>query len=200
MSLVYGIMNDYVKGLDTFPKTLQDAFALLTETRGRRVAKSVLEGSSFAQGQVEGGGFTPACWGCQEEGVVLSECTKPACMERWRKKQAKRAANGVGLAQVEANWHDCDEEVNWDEAEDFNLLDLKSFLMNQVGFSGTKHHVDISCYPSVNGELILKSVGWVKPEGPATASSYCNPVIGNPINQDCLKPMESFTAHSLSSQ
>ena len=53
-SLVYGIMNDYVKGLDTYPKTLQDAFALLTETRCRRVTKSVLEGSSFAQGQGEG--------------------------------------------------------------------------------------------------------------------------------------------------
>ena len=31
-SLVDGVMNDYVKGLDTFPKSLQDAFVLLTET------------------------------------------------------------------------------------------------------------------------------------------------------------------------
>ena len=149
-------MNDYVKDSNTYPKTLQDTFALLTKTRCRRATKSVLEGSSFAQSQGEGGGFTPACWGYQEKGVVLSECTKPACMERWRKKQAKRAANGVGLAQVETNWHDCNEDVNWDEAEDFNLLDLKSFLMNQVGFSGTKHHVDISCYPSVNGKQALR--------------------------------------------
>ena len=118
-------------------------------------------------------------------------------MIKWKKKQEKRAAaNGVGLTQVDGDWHDCNEDVNWDEAEDFNLLNLKSFLMNQVGFSGRKHYVDISCYPSVNGESILKSVGWVKPEGPATASSCCNPVIGNPIIQDCLKPLESFTAHS----
>ena len=81
-SLVYGVMNDYVKGLDTYPKTLQDVFALLTKTRCRRVTKFILEGSSFAQGQGGGGGFAPACWGCQEEGIVLSECTKPACMER----------------------------------------------------------------------------------------------------------------------
>ena len=61
---------------------------------------------------------------------------------------------------------------------------------------GTKHHVDISCYPPVNGELILKSVDWVKPEGPTTAFSCCTPVIGNLYNQDCLKPMEPFAAHS----
>ena len=61
---------------------------------------------------------------------------------------------------------------------------------------GTKYHVDISRYPPVNGESILMSVDWVKSEGPATALSRCTPVIGNPINQDRLHPMESFVAHS----
>ena len=88
--------------------------------------------------------------------------------------------------------------MNWDEAEDFNLLDLKSFLMNQVGILGTKHDVDSSCYPPVNGESILKSVGGVKPEGSATAFNCGTPVIGNLPKQDCLKPMESFTACSFS--
>ena len=97
-------MNDFIKGLDTFPKTLQDAFALLTETKCREATKSVLEGSSFAQGQGGGGGNGPACWGCQEDGIVLSECTKPACVIKWKKKQEKRAAaNGVGLTQVDVD-------------------------------------------------------------------------------------------------
>ena len=124
-SLVLGVTNDFVKGLDTFPKTLQDAFALLTETRCREVTKSSLEGSSFAQGG--GGGNGPACWGCQEDGIVLSECTKPACMEKWKKKQEKRAANGVGLTQV---------DVDWDEAEDFDLYEFSSFSLNQRSESG----------------------------------------------------------------
>ena len=42
----------------------------------------------------------------------LSECTKPACMERWRKKQEKRAANGVGLTQVDVDYYDCNKNVN----------------------------------------------------------------------------------------
>ena len=76
--------------------------------------------------------------GLPRGGIVLSECTKPACVIKWKKKQEKRAAaaaNGVGLTQVDGDWHDCNEDVNWDEAEDFNLLDQKSFSMNQVGFS-----------------------------------------------------------------
>ena len=89
-SLVDGVNNNYVKGLDTFPKTLQDAFALLTETRCRKITKSTIEGSSFAQGQGGGGGHAPACWGCNEEGIVLSECIKPACMEKWKRKQKKK--------------------------------------------------------------------------------------------------------------
>ena len=60
----------------------------------------------------------------------------------------------------------------------------------------TKHHVDINCYPPVNGKSLLLCVDSVKPEGPATAISWCTPVIGNHINQDRLKPMESFAAHS----
>ena len=106
-------MNDYVKGLGTYPKTLQDAFALLTKTRCRSVTKFIFEGSSFSQGQGEGEGNAPACWGCQEECVFLGECIKRACMERWRKKQEKRAANAVQLAQG---------GVNWDEAEEFELF------------------------------------------------------------------------------
>ena len=43
-------------------------------------------------------------------------------MEKWRKKQEKRATNGVGLTQV---------DVNWDEAEDSNLHEFSSFSMNQ---------------------------------------------------------------------
>ena len=42
-SLVDGVMNDYVKGLDTFPKTLKDVLALLTETRCRKITKSTIE-------------------------------------------------------------------------------------------------------------------------------------------------------------
>ena len=61
---------------------------------------------------------------------------------------------------------------------------------------GTKHHVDNSRYLPVNGKSILTSVDWVKPEDPATAPSRCIPVIGNPVSQERLKPMESFTAHS----
>ena len=68
-SLVDGVMNDYVKGLDTFPKSLQDAFALLTKTRCSKFSKTISEGSSFAQGHEGGGGNVPACWGCKEEGM-----------------------------------------------------------------------------------------------------------------------------------
>ena len=82
-SLVDGVTNDYVKGLDTFPKTLQDAFALLTETKSKKQGRVMAEGYSFAQGT--GTGTGPSCWGCQESGIVLSECTKPACMEKWKK-------------------------------------------------------------------------------------------------------------------
>ena len=60
----------------------------------------------------------------------------------------------------------------------------------------TKHHVDIRRYPPVNGESILRSVDWVKPEGPAMVPSHCTPIFGNPVSQDQLKPMESFAAHS----
>ena len=34
-------MNGYVKGLDTFPKSLQDTFALLTETRCSKFSKTI---------------------------------------------------------------------------------------------------------------------------------------------------------------
>ena len=128
-SLVGGVMNDYVKDLDTFPKSFQDAFALLTETRCIKFSKTISEESSFAQVYKGGGGNVTACWRCKEEGVVLSECSKPACMKKWRDKQERRAANkkqqGVGLTQVD-----------WDAAYDSDLFKFYSFSMDHSQKAG----------------------------------------------------------------
>ena len=83
--MVNGIRNDFVKGIDTFPKTLETAFALLTKTKPTKGGKVVPGGSSFAQGG------TIACWGCGKPGVVLSECTNPECVAKWKAKQEKKA-------------------------------------------------------------------------------------------------------------
>ena len=122
--LVDGLIHDHHKGLDTLPKTLQAAFTLLTESKPSRPTSAVVSGSSFVQGK------GPSCWGCGEPGVVLSECSNSKCIEKWKAKQEKRKVAGTDEGVRTAGQSHLN--VDWDQAEDYDLTQFHSFSMNQV--------------------------------------------------------------------
>ena len=125
-SLVDGIENDHVKGLNTYPKTLQEAFALLTQTKATRRGRFIPAGSSFLQGEIK-------CWGCGTPGVILSECVNPECVKKWKAKQERQAA-AKSLLQGEPTPPELEEgqqHLNWDAVPEFDLNQFQSFSMCQ---------------------------------------------------------------------
>jgi hypothetical protein len=81
------IQNYYKKNINSYPANVTNAYALLVNWIPKFVPRAPAphQGSSFAQGgNIE-------CWGCGKADVLLSECTKPECMQKWTAKQDRRA-------------------------------------------------------------------------------------------------------------
>jgi hypothetical protein len=125
--MVTDLHNDYVKGNDSYPSTLKDSCALLTNWHPKFESKPVVAqyGTSFAQEVAKtSGGVT--CWGCGKEGIVMSERTNEVCIKKWKAKQERKVTENI-VGQQHLN-------VGSDTVFEFN--DTEEFSLNEyIGFS-----------------------------------------------------------------
>jgi hypothetical protein len=85
--MITEIQNDFQKNINSYPTTVTGAYALLVNWIPKFVprAPAPQQGSSFAQGgNIE-------CWGCGKADMLLSDGTKPVCMQKWKAKQDRKS-------------------------------------------------------------------------------------------------------------
>jgi hypothetical protein len=82
------IQNVYQKNINSYPVNVTSAYTLLVNWIPKfvpRAAPAPQQVSSFAQGG------NIKCWVCGKSDVLMSECTNPECIQKWKAKQDIRS-------------------------------------------------------------------------------------------------------------
>ena len=123
------LKNDFSKGINSYPVNLTDAYTRLTTWEPKFETKFApnVQGTSFAQHA-----SNIACWGCNAEGILLSDCKNPTCVEKWKLKLARNARKDGETEQGQQHLNiDQDLLDTWIEAQDSHAEEYIGYAFHQ---------------------------------------------------------------------
>ena len=132
-SMLATLENENTSGRNAYPDTRKAAFGFLNkwnityEKKPYSGGYSHRNGSSFSQSAPSNGGPTKNvgvyCWGCGQEGVVMSRCTNKMCVKKHKERFEKKKAQELEVGEQHFNavrnspnnppFEMCDDEVGY---------------------------------------------------------------------------------------
>ena len=132
-SMLATLANENTSGRNAYPDTRKAAFGFLNkwnityEKKPYSGGYSHSNGSSFSQSAPSNGGPTKNvgvyCWGCGQEGVVMSRCTNKMCVKKHKERFEKKKAQELEVGEQHFNavrnspnnppFEMCDDEVGY---------------------------------------------------------------------------------------
>ena len=145
---------DFTLKVESYPKTLQAAYSLLTDAKPNHVQPvygtqflqtDTEEASSAALKKEKKGNSIPnwvKCWGCQKEGQHMSNCTNPKCMQQWKEKQKLHAdqKNKKDEEKKQGQQH-----LNYAEDSDDDSFDVNRYHDTDFGSFGSFESAHSHC-------------------------------------------------------